>query len=156
MPVPLSTSAATMPAMAVPCPFGSVPPSPAPTIEVPATTFPFRSGCEASTPVSRIATVADPPTGEPYTWSQPIFGSDHCWPYCGSSGAAATSRAWSASTRVTIELAPSVATAESTASAGIVTEYMCSGAIDASTVAPTDASSDSSAAVVALAAKVTM
>src|SRR5438045_4073161 len=42
-----------MPAIWVPWPFASVSPSPEPVKTfVPATTFPARSGCEASTPVS--------------------------------------------------------------------------------------------------------
>ena len=49
-----------MPAMAVPWPFGSVVPSEPSRIETPATSWPARSGCEASTPVSRTATIALP------------------------------------------------------------------------------------------------
>jgi hypothetical protein len=41
-----------MPAISVPCPFGSVSPSPEPVMMfVPGTTTLARSGCEASTPV---------------------------------------------------------------------------------------------------------
>ena len=64
MPMPLSVAAATMPAIAVPWPFGSVSRMP-PTSDVPPTSLPARSGCEASTPVSRTATVAEPATAEP-------------------------------------------------------------------------------------------
>jgi hypothetical protein len=56
----LLVSAATMPARAVPCPFESAFHAVPGTSDVPATTFPSRSGWEASTPVSRIATVALP------------------------------------------------------------------------------------------------
>ena len=49
-----------MPAIAVPWPFGSVNPFEPSRIDVPATTLPSRSGCDPSTPVSRIATRAEP------------------------------------------------------------------------------------------------
>src|SRR5258708_6175743 len=61
MPSPLFVAAATMPAICVPWPFGSLSPSPEPVMAfVPATTLPARSGCDASTPVSSTATVAAP------------------------------------------------------------------------------------------------
>ena len=60
--MPLSAAAATMPAIAVPWPFGSDVEA-EPTSDVPPTSLPARSGCEASTPVSRTATVAEPAIG---------------------------------------------------------------------------------------------
>ena len=68
-----------MPAIAVPWPFASVSPSPDPVMTfVPGTTLPARSGCEASTPVSRSATVALPAgVTVSRATSQPIRGSDH-------------------------------------------------------------------------------
>ena len=48
--------AATMPASQVPWPFSSVIPFEASKMEYPGTMTVFKSGCVASTPVSRIAT----------------------------------------------------------------------------------------------------
>ena len=59
-PVALPVSAATMPAIQVPCPFASVQPFEPSRTLYPGRTTPSRSGCEASTPVSRIATVDEP------------------------------------------------------------------------------------------------
>jgi hypothetical protein len=94
MPTPLSVAAATMPAICVPWPFGSLSPSPEPVrMFVPATTLPTRSGCEASTPVSSTATVAFAlGVTESRAVSQPMRGSDHWSPYLGSFGTVAVSR----------------------------------------------------------------
>jgi hypothetical protein len=73
-----SVRAATMPASQVPWPLGSTMPFEPSIIEMPGTTTPARSGCCASTPVSRIATFAVPGTSTaPNTLSHPIFGSAH-------------------------------------------------------------------------------
>src|SRR6266550_5101376 len=127
MPTLLSVDAATMPAISVPCPFGSVLPSPVPsTMSVPATTTFCRSGCEASTPVSRTATVAlEPGLIVPKTLSQPICGSDHWFGYCGSFGAVAVSRERSAVTEATSGFAASVCASAESSPARKLREYMC-------------------------------
>src|SRR3954471_19413160 len=154
MPSALSVAAATIPAIAVPWPFGSVPPSPEPlTKSVPANTFPARSGCEASTPVSRIATT-ELPAGVtvPWTSSHAIRGSDHCSAYLGSSGAPAVSRERSASTATTDESARRAATDASSA----LTEYIRSGAIGSPAVAPAELIASTWSASEVPGAKVTM
>src|SRR4051794_30828415 len=127
MPSPLSVAAATMPAISVPCPFGSLVPSPEPsTMSVPGTTAPCRSGCDASTPVSRTATVAlEPGLIVPKTLSQPICGSDHWFGYCGSFGAVAVSRERSAVTEATSRFAASVCASDESSPTGKLREYMC-------------------------------
>ncbi len=60
MPTALFVAAAMMPAISVPWPFGSVFGSEPSIIDAPATSWPARSGLEASTPVSRRATTALP------------------------------------------------------------------------------------------------
>ena len=77
----LSVCAAMIPASHVPWPEGSVIPLEPSRIDVPGTTLPARSGCKASTPVSRSATLAVPVgVTFPKTWSQAILGSAHWYP----------------------------------------------------------------------------
>src|SRR4051795_10367156 len=127
MPSPLSVAAATMPAISVPCPFGSLVPSPDPsTMSDPGTTTPCRSGCDASTPVSRTATVAlEPGLIVPKTLSQPVCGSDHWSAYRGSFGAVAVSRERSAVTEATSGFAASVCASDESSPTGKLREYMC-------------------------------
>ena len=126
-----------MPAIAVPWPLGSaVPFAPGSSIDAPGTMLPARSGCEASTPVSSSATVADPPGAtEPKTWSQPIFGSAHCEPYSVSLGTAVAARVSSVSTRATLWSARSW----SAAASDISTVCRRSAETCDSSVAPTPA-----------------
>src|SRR5215210_3059270 len=103
MPWPLSVSAATMPASAVPWPFGSLFQAEPATNELPVTMFESRSGWDASTPVSRTATTAEPAgLTEPNTWSQPIFASDHWSAYDVSLGVDSALRLRSSSTDATL------------------------------------------------------
>src|SRR5213595_2701573 len=77
-PDPLLVWAATMPAIQVPWPLASVRPFEPSRTDVPATNDPARSGWEPSTPVSSNATTDEPDgVADPYSWSQPILGSDH-------------------------------------------------------------------------------
>src|SRR3954471_3718036 len=127
MPSPLSVAAATIPAISVPCPFGSLVPSPEPsTMSVPGTTAPCRSDCDASTPVSRTATVAlEPGLIVPKALSQPICGRDHWFGYCGSFGAVAVSRDRSPVTEATWGFAASVCASVESSPTGKLREYMC-------------------------------
>src|SRR4051812_20950671 len=127
MPWPLSVAAATIPAISLPCPFGSLVPSPDPsTMSDPGTTTPCRSGCDASTPVSRTATVAlEPGLIVPKTLSQPICGSDHWSAYRGSFGAVALSRDRSPVTEATSGFAASVCASAESSPTGKLREYMC-------------------------------
>jgi hypothetical protein len=104
---------------------------------VPGTTTPARSGCEASTPVSRTATVALPEgVTEPYAVSQPIRGSCHWSAYRGSFGIVAVSRLWSRSTRTTSASAWSDATVACSSACDTLAECMKSGAIAPVSTAP--------------------
>ena len=60
MPMPLPVSAATMPAMAVPWPFGSLFQAEPSTNDAPPTMFAVEVGMQTSTPVSRTATTEEP------------------------------------------------------------------------------------------------
>src|SRR4051794_10069334 len=126
MPSPLSVAAATIPAISVPCPFGSLVPSPEPsTMSVAGTTAPCRSDCDASAPVARTATVAlEPGLIVPKALSQLICGRDHWFGYCGSFGAVAVSRERSAVTETTSGFAASVCASAESSPAGNVRAYM--------------------------------
>src|SRR3954447_17611064 len=153
MPTPLSAEAATMPAISVPWPLGSVVPSAnGSRTEVPGSTLPARSSWEELTPVSRIATVALPAgLTVPYSWSQPMRWSDHCDVYPGSLTVALTLRTLSASTSATDESPFSAATAESEAT----TVCRRSGATLDTSVAPAAARADAWSASEVPAANVT-
>ncbi len=78
IPMPLSVTAAMIPASAVPWPFGSLVPAEPSRTDVPVTSAPPRSGCEASTPVSSSATTAVPLVVTlSYARSHPIRDSAH-------------------------------------------------------------------------------
>ena len=135
IPCPLSVRAAMIPAMAVPWPFGSVVPAEASRKLVPGTSWPARSGCEPSTPVSRSATTALPlGTTVPKTLSQPIFGSDHWLAYPLSLGVASAVRTRSSSTLLTLPSARRVATTVDPS--GTLMTAMPSTAIESVTTAP--------------------
>src|SRR5438067_7203100 len=129
MPALLSVTAAAMPARAVPWPLGSVAGSD-PNADQPGAIRPARSGCAPSTPVSSTA-IAVEPAGltEPYTESQPIFGSAHCCGYSVSDGAPATLRLESRSTLATTasDLKRAAATVQSVSVT--FTEWSCSAAM---------------------------
>ena len=94
--------AATIPATLVPWPLGSVKPSDPSRMDVPATMFPLKSGCVASIPVSRTATMTEAlGTPMPNTRSQLIFGKAHWFGYSGSDGIAVALRVLLTSARTT-------------------------------------------------------
>src|SRR5438477_9840222 len=130
MPALLFVTAAAMPANAVPWPLGSVAGSEPAKADQPGATRPARSGCAPSTPVSRTA-IAVEPAGltEPYTESQPIFGSAHCCGYSLSDGGPATLRLESRSTLATTasDLKRAAATVQSVSVT--FTEWSCSAAM---------------------------
>ena len=113
MPVPLSVAAAMMPAIAVPWPFGSLVASAPATKLVPPTSWPARSGCPASTPVSRTATTAEPEDRRcrrhrPSRCAGATTGGGSA----GSSGRASVARTRSSSTRPTAGSARSAPTTD--------------------------------------------
>ena len=147
MPTPLFVSAATMPARAVPWPFASVDQTLPSTNDAPAATTPSRSGWVVATPVSRIATTAEPAgSTTPYAWSHAIFGRDHWSPYWVSSGMPSAARVRSRSTAATRASAARAAATASEAdtacsrNAGIESRLVTPAAASAASWSDADAS----------------
>ena len=157
IPVPLSVAAATMPASQVPWPCGSVSAGEPSTNDWPGSNLPSRSGWLASTPVSRIATVAVP-VGRPWACnaSQPMRGSDHWSANRGSPGAASTSRLRSRSTLSTAGSAASAAASHDADDPSSSTIAIRRSGIEVTSTAPTAPSAADCSAALAALPKVTM